>query len=413
MDLKQFLKIGCMVLMAVAVMKGTALLARALEVTIAPSEPVQATVAETESMETPVLIPEQTEAATVPAELPAQPEAAEQPVSTEPVEEKTEEKSEEPEKMPEQTEPEQTKPSRTYDSVPLYFQTDYPNVRYGYGTIATSGCSVTSLAMVATYLTGHEYLPDQLADYFSDCLGNNMEKLEYMSDQLQLPWVKAENFHVALEALKEGKVVIALMNQKSIFTTNQHFIVLAGINESGKIVVNDPNEANYSAWNLKNAFVEGFSTGDISCGYSGAWIYDPAQMPEDPFIYEVQEAEIECRYPGVELTEEEKTLLAKMVWVEAQGESFEGQQAIAEVVLNRLVADNFQSSVRSVIYAEGQFRSVSQLDQAKPAQIQYEAVERALNGPYVLPIDVVFFATYPVNSNVWGDIGGHTFCYQW
>lgn len=27
--------------------------------------------------------------------------------------------------------------------MPQYFQTDYPNIRYGSGSIATSGCSVT------------------------------------------------------------------------------------------------------------------------------------------------------------------------------------------------------------------------------------------------------------------------------
>ena len=40
---------------------------------------------------------------------------------------------------------------------PLYSQLDYPNKRFGSGTVATSGCGITSLAMVATYLTGHAY----------------------------------------------------------------------------------------------------------------------------------------------------------------------------------------------------------------------------------------------------------------
>lgn len=302
---------------------------------------------------------------------------------------------------------------RSYCDIPLYLQTDYPNVRYGSGSIATSGCSVTCLAMVATYLTGHTYMPDELADYFSDYNSiNHMEKMEYMSDMLQLPWEKAENFHVAMNALKEGKIVIALMNGSSLFTNGQHFIVLADMTEDGKILVNDPNAGNYSLWNLKNAFINGFTEGDICLGYSGAWIYDPSAMPEEPFVYTEEKVEVECRYPGVELTLEEQTLLAKMVWVEAQGEPFEGQQAIAEIVLNRLMADNFQSTVKGVIYAENQFRSTAFLEDAEPTNVQYEAVERALEGPYVLPIDVVFFATYPVNKNVWGEIGGHIFCYQ-
>ena len=297
--------------------------------------------------------------------------------------------------------------------IPLYYQTDYPDIRYGAGSIATSGCSVTSLAMVATYLTGHTYMPDELADYFSNYNSiNHIDKLEYMSDMLQLPWERAKNFHVALDALKEGKIVIALMEGTSLFTTGQHFIVWTGINENGKIMVNDPNEANYSLWNLKNAFANGFEEGDICYGYSGAWIYDPEAMPEEPFVYIDDKEEVACRYPDVKLTLEEENLLARVVWVEAQGECFEGQQAVAEVVLNRLVADGFQNTVNGVIYAENQFRSVPFLEDAEPTSIQYEAIERALEGPYVLPIDVYHFATYQVNGNVWGRIGGHIFCYE-
>jgi len=301
---------------------------------------------------------------------------------------------------------------RSYCDIPLYLQTDYTDVRYGSGTIADSGCSVTCLAMVASYLTGHTYMPDELADYFATFVSDNhMEKLEHMSDMLRLPWEKAENFHVALKALEEGKIVIALMNNNSLFTTGQHFIVWCGLNEEGKILVNDPNDANYSHWALKNAFINGFEEGDLCMGYSGAWIYDPAEMPEDPYVYAVATAQVECRYPNVVLTEDEVDLLAKMVWVEAQGEEFEGQQAIAEVVLNRLVSEDFGSSVRSIILAENQFRSSTLLEDAAPISTQYEAVERALKGPYVLPEDVVHFATYPVTPNIWGSIGGHVFCY--
>lgn len=303
---------------------------------------------------------------------------------------------------------------QSYCDIPLYLQTDYPNVRYGSGSIATSGCSVTCLAMVASYLTGYPYMPDELADYFSDYNSvNHMDKLEYMSDMLQLPWEQAENFHVALKALKEGKIVIALMNGKSLFTNGQHFIVWCGVTEDGTILVNDPNGDNYGLWNLKKAFVNGFTESDLCMGYSGGWIYDPSAMPEEPFIYEEEREEVECRYPEVELTLKEQNLLASMIWVEAQGEPFEGQQAIAEVVLNRLVSDSFQDTVSGVIYAENQFRSAAFLEEAEPTSIQYEALERALEGPYVLDEDVVYFATYPVTENVWGTIGGHVFCYPW
>ena len=149
------------------------------------------------------------------------------PTETEPAETETTAATEET--LPEETAAEVTQPRTVYEEVPLYFQTDYLDILYRSGTLATSGSNIASLAMVATYLTGHEYRPDQLADYFADYIGNSMEWLEYASDALQLPWKKAENFHVAKQALREGKVVITLMNERSIFTQSQHFIVLTGL----------------------------------------------------------------------------------------------------------------------------------------------------------------------------------------
>lgn len=301
----------------------------------------------------------------------------------------------------------------TYDEVPRYFQGDYPDQRYGYGTVATHGSSITSLAMVATYMTGHTYLPDELADYFGIHSGNDMERLEFASNELQLSWRKAENFHDALRAMEEGKVVIALMTNGSYFTESYHYIVFAGMDIDGKVIVNDPKRANYSHWRLEKGFAEGFPEGDLCKGFSGGWIYDKSAMPADPFIYEVEQEAVECRYPGLELSYEDKELLARLVWQEARSEPFEGQQACAEVILNRLVAENFPNTVRGIVYAEGQFPYTEKLVDATPTHAQYEAVERALNGPYLLPIDVVFYARFKVNDNVWGQIGDHWFCYQW
>lgn len=311
-------------------------------------------------------------------------------------------------------EPEGKTASRiVYDNVPLYYQTDYPNDRFGHGTIKSSGCSITSLSMVASYLTGHEYLPDELADYFGGYGENNMQKLEYASDMLQLPWKKAQNVHEVTNAVKEGNVAILMMNQKSIFTDSQHFIVLAGMTEEGRFIVNDPFKPNYEKWDLKRAFQEGFKEGDIICGFSGGWIYDVSAMPEEPYIYVENKPYVEPRYPGIELTWEEQQLLAKVIWTEARGEPVEGQQAIAEIVFNRMTSEGFPDTLRGVIYEDNQFRSVSFLEDAEPTQAQYDAIDDALEGPYVLPTGVVHFATYPVNGNVWGTIGGHVFCYQW
>lgn len=321
------------------------------------------------------------------------------------------------ETVPQTTEPElviPTKDRKQYDKVPNYYETDYPDIRFGQGSFADYGSGVTSMAMVATYLTGYDYRPDTLAHWFSSYTGNQIQLLEYMSDTLQLPWKRALNVRVALEALKEGKVVIAMVNSKSGFTTGQHFLVLTGINDAGLVTVNDPNKNNYEKWNLKAGFADGFREGILIGGYSGSWIYDPSQISDDPFLYiDPSAEEVECRYPDLSLSDADVELLAKLVCAEADGEPFEGQQAVAEVILNRVAASNFPGTVTGVIKAPDQFRAASQLYRAKPTHVQYEAVRRAWKGPYVLDKDVVFFSTGAVNKNVWGTIGNHTFCHQY
>ena len=131
---------------------------------------------------------------------------------------------------------------------------------------------------------------------------------------------------------------------------------------------------------------------------------------------EVPENKLAGRYG--EITGDERELLARLIWAEARGECAEGQQAVAEVVLNRWAADNFPDSVREVIF-EGQgtscpqFSTAELLDQAEPTAAQYEAVERALHGENILPMDVVFFSRGAENDRVWGSIGNHVFCYQY
>ena len=313
--------------------------------------------------------------------------------------------------LPEETVSGPTEPV-SFDTVPEYFQADYAHIRFGQTNMAYGGSGVVSLAMVASYLTKQAYMPDEMMEFFDHHIGSSMEWLEYASTELQLPWSKAANVHKALEAVHDGKIVIALMNASSRFSDGYHYIVWTGINEEGRVVVHDPNKANYEKWGLTEGFQNGFADKELNIGFSGGWIYDPEAMPEEPFIYTLPDPG-EFRYPGVELTEWETYLLAQLIYMEAQGEPYEGQQAVAEVVLNRLVSEKFPNNIHDIIYAAGQFPSAENLNLAKPTHVQYEAIERALNGPYILPIDVVFYATFRVNDNVWGDIGNHTFCYAY
>ncbi len=302
---------------------------------------------------------------------------------------------------------------KEFVSIPLYYQTDYPDVLYGAGTIETSGCGITSMAMVASYLTGYTYMPDELAYYFGGRATNNIARLECAAETMGIPYERPENWHHTYAALKQGKCAIVLVGNPSEFTQGQHFIVLTGLTEDGKVLVNDPYEPNYTKWSLKEGFASGFTDAQIMKGYQGAWVFDKSAMPEEIERYTEQLPETaESRYPDFDLSFAERQLLARVVWVEARGESARGQQAVAEVVFNRLMSEGFPDNLRDVIFGENQFRSAKFLDDAEPGQAQYQAIENAIYGPYVLPTDVTYFARFATNNNVWGTIGGHIFCYE-
>lgn len=124
------------------------------------------------------------------------------------------------------------------------------------------------------------------------------------------------------------------------------------------------------------------------------------------------------RYEDVLISAEELDSLAALIWLEARGEPFDGQQAVAEVVLNRVIAENFPNSVNDVIFdglgtKQQQFTPAGLIDETKADPEQYEAIFSAIYGESIIPSDVVFFATSAENDRVWGKIGNHVFCYQY
>lgn len=77
----------------------------------------------------------------------------------------------------------------------------------------------------------------------------------------------------------------------------------------------------------------------------------------------------------------EMDLLAKAVFAEARGESYEGQVAVAAVILNRVKHPDFPNTISGVIYQPGAFTAVDdgQINLA-PNQSAYNAVRDAING---------------------------------
>jgi spore germination cell wall hydrolase CwlJ-like protein len=125
-----------------------------------------------------------------------------------------------------------------------------------------------------------------------------------------------------------------------------------------------------------------------------------------------------ARYANVSITDAERQELAAVIYLEARNQGAEGQQAVAEVVLNRVIADNFPNTVHDVLHqgensSVPQFSTVYYIDAAEPGRAQFAAIDAALYGKTILPEDVVYFSLEGENERVWGKIGDHVFCRQY
>ena len=116
----------------------------------------------------------------------------------------------------------------------------------------------------------------------------------------------------------------------------------------------------------------------------------------------------------ISLTDEEIDLLAKIVWLEANGEPVEGQEAVVEVVLNRMASDLYPDTLYDVLSQNNpvQFVSWKRRDKAHPTETEYQSIYNVLNGNTdLLRNDTMNFSTYPLTSNLDVKICCHYFCY--
>lgn len=134
-------------------------------------------------------------------------------------------------------------------AIPLYYQYSggWQNIAFGGGNIASSGCSVTCIGMVFSYLLGERITPDQLVAwtgnrYYVHPAGQSWSIFSACAGQWGVQCQNlGTNANAVVNALSSGKPVIASMGPGT-FTKKGHFIVLRGVTESGKILVNDPSD---------------------------------------------------------------------------------------------------------------------------------------------------------------------------
>lgn len=113
----------------------------------------------------------------------------------------------------------------------------------------------------------------------------------------------------------------------------------------------------------------------------------------------------------------ELVLLAKIIDIEAGHESFEGQVAVGNVIVNRVASSLFPDTIEDVIYQPGQFPPAAKgmLENLEPDEDALKAAEAVLDGEMLVPGALYFY-----NPRVSGggyfdkletvkDIGSHRF----
>lgn len=144
----------------------------------------------------------------------------------------------------------------TPGEIPLFLQWDE---RWGYNKysdefLAINGCAPTSLAMVIVGLTGDTSInPKVIADYsynngfYVEGVGTSWS---LMTDGASYFGLNSEYLNLnkssILTSLKKGNPVIASV-KPGIFTTVGHFLVVTGLDEDGKLIINDPNSIKNSS----------------------------------------------------------------------------------------------------------------------------------------------------------------------
>ena len=143
-------------------------------------------------------------------------------------------------------------------------------------------------------------------------------------------------------------------------------------------------------------------------------LYNEEDETVEAEVVEEAEEEICKNRWGIQLTEEEIDLLAKILWVEARGESELGQEAVVEVIFNRIVSEEFPDTLYDVLSQKNptQFASWKLRDKAEPTEKEYASIYAVLEGETsVVKEETIYFATKKLTRNLDVQIGGHYFCY--
>lgn len=116
-------------------------------------------------------------------------------------------------------------------------------------------------------------------------------------------------------------------------------------------------------------------------------------------------------YGAITLSQEDKDLLARILWAEANSQKLEGQKACVEVVYNRILSSDWPDNLYDVLSQRGQFATWKSRNRVTPTQTQYDAIEAVLEETETVLPDTtyVYFDRRGVNGKNHVRIQDHVF----
>ena len=137
-------------------------------------------------------------------------------------------------------------------------------------------------------------------------------------------------------------------------------------------------------------------------------LYISVQPPK----IQVKEVEVEKEVEKIVAVEKEPTykynissvereMLARLVYLEANTQSLECQEAVASVVINRWIDGRWGSTIASVIYSRYQFSPAGLIYKTTPTETNYVAVDYVLKNGSILPKYCMYFRSDYGFSEYW------------
>lgn len=117
-------------------------------------------------------------------------------------------------------------------------------------------------------------------------------------------------------------------------------------------------------------------------------------------------------FKPVSLTQDERELLARIVWCEAGTEGPYGMALVTDVILNRVrIGNSFPNSIAEVIFASGQFDAVNRAD-FNSVHVP-DRVYNVIDGELISQADYesLYFARSPLTQKGLYRYGRHYFSY--